>query len=154
MSTSTQVVDHSGLKVGQAATILLLVLAFIVQDTLGTLLVAFVALAQWLSGFDLPFAPYKLLYTKLIKPRGWVKPNPQPDHSAPHRFALIVGALFNTVATLALLSGAPALGWGLVWVVIILANLNFWLNFCLGCWMYYQLNKLGIPGFIYSPVQK
>ena len=35
----------------------------------------------------------------------------------------------------------------LVGIVVVLANLNFWLNFCLGCWMYYRLNRLGVPGF-------
>jgi hypothetical protein len=43
--------------------------------------------------------------------------------------------------------GNMVLGWSLVWVVIALANLNFWVNFCLGCWVYYQLNRLGVPGF-------
>jgi hypothetical protein len=37
--------------------------------------------------------------------------------------------------------------------VVVLANLNFWLNFCAGCWMYYQFNRLGVPGFTQSPLQ-
>ncbi|MBK9747971.1 MAG: DUF4395 family protein [Chloroflexi bacterium] len=40
----------------------------------------------------------------------------------------------------------------LVWIVIVLANLNFWLNFCVGCLMYYQLNRFGVPGFKYAPI--
>jgi hypothetical protein len=40
----------------------------------------------------------------------------------------------------------------LVGIVLVLANLNFWLNFCAGCWMYYQLNRLGIKGFTRSPI--
>jgi hypothetical protein len=27
-----------------------------------------------------------------------------------------------------------------------------WLGFCAGCFMYYLLNKAGVPGFIYAPV--
>lgn len=140
-------VDQTGLKVGQAATIILLLAAFIINHPLvSPLLVAFVALAQFLGALDAPFAPYRLLY-QALKGAGWLKPNVAPDNPEPHRFAMLVGALFNSAATLALLAGAAFVGWLLVWVVIALANLNFWLNFCLGCWMYYQFNRLGVPGF-------
>ena len=143
-------VDHSGLKTGQAATIILLIVAFILNSTL---LVAFVALAQLLGALDVPFAPWRLLYQRIVKPSGLVKPHVISDNPEPHRFAMLVGAIFNGVATLALLANAPALAWVLVAIVIVLANLNFWLNFCAGCWMYYQFNRLGVPGFTQSPIQ-
>ncbi len=147
---SLRKVDHSGLKTGQAATILVLILAFVLNSTL---LVAFVALAQFLGALDVPFAPYRLLYQRVLKPSGLVKPHVISDNPEPHRFAMLVGAIFNGAATLALLANAPALAWILVAIVIVLANLNFWLNFCAGCWMYYQLNRLGIPGFTQTPIQ-
>lgn len=148
-SNDTRRVDQTGLKVGQASTIILLLLGFILNSWL---LVAVVAIAQLLGALDVPYAPYRLLYTRLLKPSGIVKPNVIVDNPEPHRFAMLVGALFNIVATLALLLGAPALGWVLVWIVIALANLNFWLNFCVGCLMYYQLNRLGVPGFTRAPI--
>lgn len=142
-------VDHTGLKTGQAATILLLVLAFVLDSTV---LVAFVALAQLLGALDAPFAPYRLLYQRVVKPSGLVQPHVINDHPEPHRFAMLVGALFNGAATVALLVAAPVVAWVLVGIVVALANLNFWINFCVGCWVYYQLNRLGIPGFAQSPV--
>ena len=142
-------VDHSGLKTGQATTILLLIVAFVLNSVL---LVAFVALAQLMGALDVPFAPYRLLYQRVLKPSGWVKPQVISDNPEPHRFAMLVGAVFNGVATLALLANAPALAWVLVAIVVVLANLNFWLNFCAGCWMYYQLNRLGVPGFTQTPL--
>jgi hypothetical protein len=151
MSTSLRNVDQTGLKTGQALTILLLIAAFVLDSWL---LVAFVAIAQLFGALALPFAPYKLFYQKVLKPSGLVQPNVQPDNPEPHRFAMLVGALFNGVATLALLGGIPLLAWVLVGIVIVLANLNFWLNFCLGCWMYYQFNRLGIPGFTAAPIQE
>jgi len=145
-----QKVDQNGLKTGQALTISLLVIAFVLDLWI---LVAFVAIAQLLGGLASPYAPYRLFYQNVIKPRGIIQPNIQPDNPEPHRFAMLIGAIFNGTATLLLLSGVPVIAWGLVWVVIALANLNFWLHFCLGCWMYYQLNRLGIPGFVRSPIQ-
>jgi hypothetical protein len=152
MSTETlRKVDHSGLKTGQAATIILLILAFVLNSPL---LVALVALAQLLGALDVPFAPYRLLYQQVVKPSGLAKPNVIADNPEPHRFAMLVGAVFNGVATLALLASAPILGWALVAVVVVLANLNFWLNFCAGCWMYYQFHRLGIPGFTHAPISQ
>lgn len=144
-------VDHTGLKVGQALTILLLLAAFVLNSWV---LVAVVAISQFLGAVDVPFAPYRLVYTKLVKPSGIVKPNVIEDNPEPHRFAMLVGSVFNAIATIALLVGAPALAWVLVWVVIALANLNFWLNVCVGCLMYYQFNRLGVPGFTRAPISR
>jgi len=142
-------VDQNGLKTGQAATIILLILAFVLNSPL---LVAVVAVAQLLGALDVPFAPYRLLYQSVVKPSGLVKPKVITDNPEPHRFAMLVGAVFNGAATLALLANAPAVGWVLVGIVVVLANLNFWLNFCAGCWMYYQFHRLGVPGFTHAPV--
>ena len=150
-ASNTPHVDHTGLKVGQALTILLLLAAFVLNSWV---LIAIVAIAQFLGALDAPFAPYRLAYTKLVKPSGIVKPNVIEDNPEPHRFAMLVGAVFNGVATVALLAGAPALAWALVWVVIALANLNFWLNICVGCLMYYQFNRFGVPGFTRAPIAK
>jgi hypothetical protein len=142
-------VDQNGMKVGQAVTILLLIAAFVLNSWV---LVAFVAVAQLLGALDVPFAPYRLFYQNVVKAAGWVKPNIITDNPEPHRFAMLVGALFNGVAAVALLAEVTVVGWVLVGIVLVLANLNFWLNFCAGCWMYYQLNRLGIKGFTRSPI--
>ncbi len=145
-----RLVDQNGLKTGQALTIVLLIVAFLLDSVL---LVAFVALAQLLGALDAPFAPYRLFYQRVVKASGRVKPNLQPDHPEPHRFAMLIGTLFNGTATLLLLVGAPLPAWILVGVVVALANLNFWLGFCAGCWMYYQLNRLGVRGFVHSRIK-
>ena len=102
-------VDQNGLKTGQAVTILLLIAAYVLNSWV---LVAFVAVAQLLGALDVPFAPYRLFYQNVVKATGWVKPNVITDNPEPHRFAMLVGALFNGVATLALLSSliVPAAG--------------------------------------------
>lgn len=155
MSTNTaRKVDQTGLKTGQALTIILLLVAFVLNLPL---LVLFVAVAQFLGAVNAPFAPYKLFYQTVVKPSGLAKPNVLPDNPEPHRFAMLVGALFNGVASMLLfglsaVAVAVTIAWVLVWIVIALANLNFWLNFCAGCWMYYQFNRLGVPGFTQAPI--
>ena len=142
-------VDHSGLRTGQALTILLLLAGFVFNSPL---LVAVVAVSQLLAAVDAPYAPYRLIYQRVVKPSGLVKPHVINDNPEPHRFAMGIGGVMNAVAALLLLIAAPTPAWVLVWIVIALANLNFWLNFCAGCWMYYQFHRLGLPGFTHAPV--
>jgi hypothetical protein len=142
-------VDHNGLKTGQALTIILLLVGWVLNSPL---LVAIVAVAQLLGALDVPYAPYRLIYQRVVKPSGLVKPHVINDNPEPHRFAMLIGAIFNGAATVLLLAGVPVVAWALVWIVIALANLNFWLNFCAGCWMYYQFHRLGLPGFTQAPV--
>lgn len=136
--------DQNGLKTGQVLTILLLIVAFVLDTWI---LVAFVAVAQLLGALDVPFAPYRVIYKSVIRPSGLVKPRIEQDNPEPHRFAMLIGAIFNGVATLLLLANIAVIPWVLVAIVIALANLNFWAGFCLGCWMYYQFARLGLPGF-------
>lgn len=141
-------IDQHGLKFGNGATIGLLLIAFVLNIPL---LVAFVALAQLAAALNLPFAPYKLAYQFAVS-QGWLKTNIVIDNPEPHRFAMLVGSIFNGTAALLLLTGSGA-GWIPVWIVIALANLNFWLDVCVGCMVYYQLNKLGVPYFTASPLK-
>jgi len=147
---SLRKVDHNGLKTGQALTIILLLLGFIFDSWI---FVAFVALAQLLGGFGLSFAPYRVIYQQIFKRFGLVQPHVIDDNPEPHRFSMLIGTLVNSTATVALLSGFSTVGWVLVWIVVALASLNVFLNFCLGCWFYYQLNRFGLPGFNQAPIQ-
>jgi hypothetical protein len=149
MTQPIRKLDQNGLKTGQALTIVLLVAGYIFNSWL---LVAIVALCQLLGALAVPFAPYRLIYQYLVLPTGILKPRIEPDNPEPHRFSMLLGAIFNTAATIALLIGASILGWILAGIVVVLANINFWLNFCVGCWFYYRMNRWGIPGFSASPL--
>lgn len=134
-------IDHAALKVNQAAIIGLLVVAFLGN---WSWLVAFVA-AVMLVGTIWPWAGlFKLVYSRLLRPAGLVKPDVRDDAPEPHLFAQGVGGLVLAGAVVALLSGLPILGWALVAVVIALASVNLFLDFCLGCFLYYQLARRGI----------
>jgi uncharacterized protein DUF4395 len=152
MSTHTlRRVDHSALRTNQAFIIGLSLAAFIANSWL---VVAFVALVM-LVGTAFPRAGlFKLIYAKILRPLGWVRPDVIDDNPEPHLFAQGLGGVFLVGGTVSLLAGIPVLGWGLVWVVIVLAALNLFLGFCAGCFVYYQLNRLGVPGFSASPVKQ
>jgi hypothetical protein len=143
--------DHSAIRVTQAFTIGLLLLAFVFN---AWWLAAFVAVANFLGALHPGLGPFRQLYLRGLRPAGLVKPHMIEDNPEPHRFSQGLGALFVGLGLLAMLLDIPALGWVLVWLVIGLASLSLFLRFCAGCFMYYQLNKLGVPGFRHSPVRK
>jgi len=142
-------VDYSALRTNQAFIISLLLLAFILNLWP---LVAFVG-AVMLIGTLFPQAGlFKRIYRHILKPLKIAKPDVQVDNPEPHLFAQGVGGVFLTGSTLALLLGATIVGWALAWVVIVLASLNLFAGWCAGCFMYYQFNRLGVPGFTQSPI--
>jgi hypothetical protein len=135
-------VDTTALKFNQAAIILLTLLGFLLDQPYLVLLMGLVLAV----GTVLPQAAlFKLIYLKLLKPASLLKANVINDDPAPHQFAQGVGVLFLLTSALALLVwGNSVLGWSLAWIVIILAAVNLFFNFCAGCFVYYQLDRVGL----------
>lgn len=142
-------VDQSALKVNQAFVIAFLLLAFVFDLVW---LVAFVAVTMLLGTAVPTLSLFKRIYQHGLKPAGIVNPNVISDNPEPHRFAQGFGSVVLALAVTALLTGQTILGWALVGLVVALASLNLFLGFCAGCFLYYQLNKLGVPGFVHSPI--
>lgn len=144
-------VDHAALRTNQAFIMLLLVAAFVLDSWP---VVAFVG-AVMLLGTAVPqLALFKHVYQYVLKPNNLVKPDVQEDNPEPHRFAQGFGGVVVALAVVSLLAGQIGLGWALAWLVVVLAALNFFVGFCAGCFVYYQLNKLGVPGFQVRPLHK
>lgn len=141
MSSKSSVVDHSALRVNQASIIVLLALAFVLNQPW---LVVFVAAVMWIGTLAPKAGLFKLIYQHVLKPLRIVRPAPKADDPRPHLFAQGVGALVLTLSSMALFGGLAALGWALAGVVVALAAVNLFLGFCLGCFMYYQLARRGI----------
>lgn len=134
-------VDQTALKFNQASIILLLALAFLLNSVW---LVALVA-AVMVVGTVWPEAGlFKLIYARIFKPLGWPKPHLIEDDSRPHLFAQGLGGLFLVASAIALWLNASVVGWTLAAIVIVLAAVNLFLGFCLGCFLYYQLGRLGV----------
>jgi hypothetical protein len=148
MTTSAlQKVDHSALKTNQITIILLNTLGFIF-DRPELALVVTVAMGL---GTVLKVPGFGFLYKYALKPWGWMKPDVVDDNPEPHRFAQFLGVIFMAAGSTALFTGAVGLGWGLVWLVSVLAALNAFGGFCVGCAIYYWLGQVNIPGFTKQP---
>ncbi len=146
-TTPRSVVDHAALRSNQATTIGTLLVAFVIDSVL---LVGLVA-ALMLAGTALRTQAFRWVYVGILRPSHLVRPDPIPDHSAPHRFAQGLGGSFLAAASLFLLFEASIIGWALVWLVIVLATVNLFFGFCAGCFVYYWLARWQVPGFSHSP---
>jgi hypothetical protein len=146
MSNPLTVVDHSNIRTNQATIIILLLVAFILNQPW---LVGFTALVMGI-GTILKRPGFGFLYTSFLKPRGIVKPDVLQDNPEPHRFAQGFGTVVLAASTIALILGGAVAGWALTWLVIGLASLNLFVGFCAGCAVYYWLNRLKAPGFVKS----
>jgi hypothetical protein len=147
MDKALQKVDHSALKVNQALIITLLLAAFVLNQSW---LVAAVAAVMTFGALTRQ-PGFKIVYTGLLKPRGWVKPEVLDDNPEPHVFAQGFGGVVLWLSVADLLLGLTAFGWGLAWLVIALAALNLFAGFCAGCAVYYWLSRLNVPGFVKAP---
>lgn len=144
-------VDHTALKFNQASIITLNLLGWVLNQPA---LVAFVALVM-LVGTAVPRAAlFQQIYFQFLKPRGWLRPRVLIDNPEPHRFAQGLGGTVLALGAIALFLGHGVVGWALTWVVIVLAALNLFFGFCAGCFVYYQLSRLGVPGFTARPIER
>jgi hypothetical protein len=147
MSDSLKSVDHTALRVNQAAIIGLLFVAFIFNAPLVVALVA----AVMTYGAATHQPGFRVLYTGFLKPRGLVEPDVITDNPEPHIFAQGFGAAVLWIGAIDLFAGLTVFGWGLTWLVAALAALNLFVGFCAGCAVYYWLNRFNVPGFIKAP---
>jgi hypothetical protein len=135
--------DRSAVRVNQALIIAFLVLGFILNQPL---LVAFVAAVMAIGTAFPAAALFQRIYRDLLRPAKLIRPNVHAEDAAPHRFAQGMGAGVLIVSLIAFLAGSTGLGWALSILVIVLAGINLFFGFCAGCFVYFQLQRLGVIG--------
>ncbi len=141
-------VDHAALRVNQAFVISLLLIAFVFNVPW---LVGLVAVVM-LIGTALRQPGFKWAYTGFLKPRGLVRPDVIEDNPQPHVFAQGLGGGVLVLGVAGFWVGSSLVGWILAWVVVALAALNLFVGFCAGCFVYYWLSRLRVPGFAAQPM--
>jgi hypothetical protein len=87
---------------------------------------------------------FKQLYARGLKPAGLLKAHVIDDDPRPHLFAQGLGGVFLVLSAAALWLGLPVFGWMLAGIVVVLAAVNLLLGFCMGCFLYYQLGRVGV----------
>jgi len=138
-------VDHSALKVNQTGIVATVLVSFFGSVLWRPLLVLIplLAIVLLLGTFAPRLALFKQLYFKVLKPRGVVKPHPVQDRPEPHNFAQGLGGVFLGVASVFLIP-VPFIGLALALLVAVLAFVNLAFGYCLGCQIFFQLERRGV----------
>jgi hypothetical protein len=92
------------------------------------------------SVFGLRYAPYGLLYRRLVRPR--LGPPAELEPEAPPRFAQGVGLVFAVIGAAGYASGLTWLGVAATAAALVAAFLNAVFGFCLGCEMYLLIQRI------------
>ena len=129
--------DVRGPRFAAAVTTLVLIAILITGN-------GWLALAQTvvfaLGAVSARYAPYGVLFRTAVAPR--LGPPRAFEPAEPIRFAQGVGFAFLAVASVAYLSGAPAVGLVATGFALVAAFLNAAFGLCLGCEAYLLIRRL------------
>tara|TARA_B100001123_G_C14783107_1_gene817415 strand:+ start:190 stop:681 length:492 start_codon:yes stop_codon:yes gene_type:complete len=104
-------------------------------------LLAWGFVARVLTGPTL--SPLGLLVTRVVRPRLGAAPREVPG--PPKRFAQGIGAVLTITALLTvLLADSGTVAAGLLVALLVAASLEAFAGFCLGCWLFAGLMRLGV----------
>lgn len=142
--TSPYRVDRNTLRTNQAFIVLFTIVGFVLGVEWGRWFVLGTGLVMALGTVHEGFALFKQVHRRILRPLRILGPNVHVEDPMPHQFAQAVGATFLLAASIALFGGATTVGWILTWIVTVLAFINLTVQFCVGCFMYLQLDRRGL----------
>ena len=137
-------VDRNTLRTNQAFIVGLTLLGFVLGDEAGRWVILGTGLVLAAGTIYRPLALFKQVHRRILLPAGILNAAPKLEDPMPHEFAQAIGAAFLLASALALFGGATSLGWVLSWIVTALAFINLTVQFCAGCFVYFQLDKIGL----------
>lgn len=140
MDEIVEKIDNTALKFNQGSIVFFTGLAFLLNVYW---LVAVVGIILLLDTVVTGTGLFKLFYKVVVKPLGILKPNIIEESKTPHQFAQGMGGIFLLISFSFLqFFGLTVLGWALSFIVIALAFVNLTANFCAGCFIYFQIQKI------------
>ena len=130
-------IDPRGPRFGAVITTIVLAVVLITGSAwlLGAQLLVFAIGAL----FGLRYAPYGIVYRRLIRPR--LGPPARTEAEAPPRFSQGVGMVFAAAGALGYALGATVAGIVFTAFALFAAFLNAAFDFCLGCQVYLFIQR-------------
>jgi Domain of unknown function (DUF4395) len=133
----TMEIDPRGARFGAAITTVVLAVVLITGSAWLLAAQVLVFAAGALAG--LRYAPYGLLFRRLIRPR--LGPPARTEPEAPPRFAQGVGMVIAAVGVICYAAGATPAGIVFTALALAAAFLNAAFDICLGCQMYLFIQR-------------
>jgi hypothetical protein len=130
-------IDPRGPRFGAVITTVVLALVLVTGSV--WLLAAQVAVFALGALAGLRYAPYGLLYRRLVRPR--LGPPAHTEAESPPRFAQAVGMVIAGVGVICLAAGATTAGLVCTALALAAAFLNAAFDLCLGCQVYLFIQR-------------
>jgi len=128
-----RMIDPRGHRFGAGLSALLLIGSFLASAPIGVL-VALISIGTS-AALGLRCSIYGAIWRRLARTLNL--PPATPEHEYPPRFAQTLGSIALVLALLALVVGAPAVGWILAVAVAGLQSVLALTGYCLGCRLYF-----------------
>ena len=140
MNNKIEKIDKTSLKFNQGCIVVFTSLAFLLNvHWLVAITGAVLLIDTLIPGTGL----FKLSYKKIIKPLKILNQKISSESKAPHQFAQGMGGTFLLLSFILLqYTGLTFIGWAVSFMVISLAFVNLTLDFCAGCFLYFQIQKI------------
>lgn len=140
MNKTIEKLDKTSLKFNQGCIVVFTGSAFLLNTYW---LVAFVGVVLLLDTIIPGTGLFKLTYKNIIKPLKILKPQISEESRVPHQFAQGLGGSFLILSFILLqYLGFSIIGWAVSFIVIAFAFVNLTLDFCAGCFIYFQIQKI------------
>lgn len=130
-------IDPRGPRFGAGITVVILAIVLITQS--GWLLAAQALVFAIGAIAGLRYAPYGLLYRRLVRPR--LGPPAHTEAEAPPRFAQAVGAVIAVAGVIGFAAGSAVVGTVFTALALVAALLNAAFDLCLGCQAYLFIHR-------------
>ena len=146
MNKTIEKLDKTSLKFNQGCIVVFTGSAFLLNTYW---LVAFVGVVLLLDTIIPGTGLFKLTYKNIIKPLKILKPQISEESRVPHQFAQGLGGSFLILSFILLqYLGFSIIGWAVSFIVIAFAFVNLTLDFCAGCFIYFQIQKFKLSASI------
>lgn len=146
MNKTIEKLDKTSLKFNQGCIVVFTGSAFLLNTYW---LVAFVGVVLLLDTIIPGTGLFKLTYKNIIKPLKILRPQISEESRVPHQFAQGLGGSFLILSFILLqYLGFSIIGWAVSFIVIAFAFVNLTLDFCAGCFIYFQIQKFKLSASI------
>jgi Domain of unknown function (DUF4395) len=140
MSELMEKVDKTALKFNQSSIVVFTGLAFLIDNYWLVLIVGIILLLDTIIPVT---GLFKLIYKNIVKPLKLLKSNISVESKNPHQFAQGMGGILLIISFILLnFFNLLIIGWTISLIVIAFAFINVTLNFCAGCFIYFQIQKI------------
>lgn len=133
--------DITARKVHQATCVALLATGFVVGEPAGVWLATLVGVVMLAGRFWWPADIFRQLTWRVLEPAGIVRRRDVREDHNTRRIARTIGGIV-LLAGAALLAAGTAAGWILIAPIAIMIALDAVFNFCVLCFLTYQVGRL------------